>query len=426
MRFPAIRRLAKRILFSLLALICLFLIAVLGFAARCASVHTQLKPLSKPARQSPTVAEKIRDYARPEENTYLTYPEWYIVWSYQEKADFQEKHLPSQFPYFGAIQQCWGGYCCVYGMTRGRYPFNFGDHVMLAVIGTSFSLEYAIKGFYEKTVGKLSEWLSSHQAVEEDAYAYRVAREYADFVHIRPFYEFSFWKSFKGLWTQTSMWGPHAARKWERKVFLGLDYAVEAFYCWMIEKATHASYGMEPTDTYAWIENAPDGIFAPDSRVREIKVVGPHSFVVTLPRYQEFTTIASQLARRDVHFVEIAGNDEILLTAIAPRGWKYEQNLQGEFLFSTDILTLPDVRRIAVRSPVRSLHTVLNELADVALSLSTCTTIDPKKGHPPDCSRRRPRRPVGIDDHRLPHFTASQPHHLNKIYALPSSMGYLL
>ncbi len=369
MRLPAIRRLAKRILFSLLALICVFLIAVLCCAARCASVQKQLKPLSEPATQSRTVAAEIKDYARPEEDTYLTYPEWYIVWSYQEKADFQERHLPSGFTYFGAIQQYWSGYCCVYGLTRGRYPFNFGDHVMLAVIGTSFSLEYAIKGLYEKTVGNLSERLSSHEPVEEDAYAYRVAREYADFVHVRPFYEFSFWKEFKGLWRENSFWGPHAVRKWERKMFLGLDYAVEALYCWMIEKATHASYGIEPADTYAWIENAPNDIFAPDSRVREVKTVGPQSFVVILPRYQAFTTTASQLARRDVHFVEIAGNDEVLLTAIAPRDWKYEPNLHGEFLFSADILTVPGVRRIAVRSPVRSLHTILNELADRGIKL---------------------------------------------------------
>ncbi len=84
---------------------------------------------------------------------------------------------------------------------------------MLAVIGSSFSFEYAIKGAYEKTMGRLTEWLSSHEPVEEDRYASLVAKEYADFVHIRPFYEFSFWKRFKGLWTQTSLWGPHAARK---------------------------------------------------------------------------------------------------------------------------------------------------------------------------------------------------------------------
>ena len=56
------------------------------------------------------VTAGIADYARPEDETYLSYPEWYIVWSYQEKADFQEKNLPSGFPFFGAVRQYWGSY----------------------------------------------------------------------------------------------------------------------------------------------------------------------------------------------------------------------------------------------------------------------------------------------------------------------------
>jgi hypothetical protein len=369
MRFPAIRKLAKRILYSLLALLCLLLVVVLFFAAKCTGVRaSQIKPGSEAAGERRKITADIKDYARPEEDTYLTYPEWSIVWSYQEKADFQERHLPSGFPYFTSIKQYWSGYCCAYGITRGRYPFNFGDHLMLAVIGSSFSLEYAIKGAYEKTVGRLSEWLSSDEAVDEDRYAYRVAREYADFVHIRPFYEFSFWRRFKGLWRETSAWGPHPARKWERKAFLALDYGFEAFYCWIIERATHAVYGIEGADTYAWIENAPNELFSENSRIRRVKTAGPQSFVVIIPRYQEFTTIASRLAARNVHFVEIAGNDEILVTAIAQRAWTYSLS-EGEFLFSADIPTAPDFKRIAVRSPVRSLHTVLNDLANRGIKI---------------------------------------------------------
>src|ERR1051326_385793 len=130
------------------------------FTFHCKSVRNNPKVTTAAETARRKVTADIKDYARTEDSTYLTYPEWYIVWSYQEKADFQQKHLPSGFPYFAAIQQYWSGYCCVYGLTRGRYPFNFGDHVMLAVIGTSFSMEYLVKGAYEKSIGKLTEWLS--------------------------------------------------------------------------------------------------------------------------------------------------------------------------------------------------------------------------------------------------------------------------
>jgi hypothetical protein len=361
MRLTRLRKLGKRLLLSLIALLCVFLVAAVCFAAKCASTRAQWHPISRAAEER-RIAAGNKDYSRPEESTFLTYPEWYIVWSYQERADFQEKRLPTRFPFFGAIRQYWSGYCCAYGLTRGRYPVNIGDHVMLAVIGTSFSVEYAIRGLYENTIGRLTEWLSTHQPAEEDLYAYRVAREYADFVHVRPFYEFSFWKRFKGLWIETSLWGKHPIRKWERKAFLSLDYGIESIYCWMIEKATHASYGIEGSDTYAWIENVPHQVLSGNPRVRVVKAIGPDSFVVIIPRYQEFTTVASQLAACGVRFVEIAGNHEIFLTALVPRGW--DSTLKnGQFLFSADILTQPEVKRIALRSAVRSLHSVLNDLA---------------------------------------------------------------
>lgn len=358
-----LRRAARRILWWASALFLLFVVLGVVFVARCRTGGGPLKQASAAALERRKATADIKDYARPEVDTYLSYPEWYIVWSYQEKADYQETHLPTRYPFFGNIRQYWSGYCCVFGFTRGRYAPDWGAHVMLAVIGSSFSAEYAIKGIYEGTVGRFTEWLSGHETVEEDRYAYRVAREYADFVHIRPFYEFSFWKRFKGLWSQTRLWGPHPVRQWERKVFLSVDYSFEAFYCWLIEQMTHASYGYEPSDTYAWIENATEEIFGGGSHIRKVKQVGPGAFVVIIPRYQEFTTIASELAHRGVRFVEIAGNDEVLLSAIAPRGWSYDVG-EGEVLFTADILTRPDARRVVLRVPVAALSNVLNGLAE--------------------------------------------------------------
>jgi hypothetical protein len=349
-----IRRLAKRLALLLLAAVCLFLLAVAVFAVRCRSLETQLPPVRQ--------GSNPQTYSRPAEDTFFSYPEWYIVWSYQEKADFQEKHLQSGFPFFGAIAQYWSNYCCAYAATRGRYPFNFGDHIMLVVIGSSFSIEYAIRGVYENTIGRLTEWMSSYEPVEEDRYAYKVAREYADFVHIRPFYEFSFWKELKGLWRDTNLFGRHPLRKFERRVFLTLDYGIESFYCWLIEKGTHATYGIESAETYASIENASGETLTQFPRIRIVKLAGLQSFLVIIPRYQEFTTIASELAKRDVHFREIAGNDEILLSALVPQDWTYDLP-EGRFLFSNGILTQPATKRIAVWTPVASLHTVLNSLA---------------------------------------------------------------
>lgn len=355
-----LRRCVKR----LLALFVLLLIAIAVEAVsswRCDLQGQIHPPVAQPAERKAATSD-IKDYSRPEDDTYLSYPEWYIVWSYQEKADFQQSRLPSGFPYFRAVRQYWNSYCCISRLTRGKYPFNAGEQVMLVVIGTSFSAEYILKGIYENTIGRLSEWTSHHQPVDEDQYAYQVAREYADFVHIRPFYEFHFAHHVKGLWNETPLWGPHPLRKWERKAFLTVDYTLEAFYCWLIEKATHLSYGHEPADTYAWIDNADESIFRQLPRVKKVKQVGPKAFVVDIPRYQEFTSIASELSRRNVTFVEIAGNSQITLSVLAPPAWRYD-GPDARVLFSTPNLTHPEQARFVVGCDVPFLSSVLNTLA---------------------------------------------------------------
>jgi hypothetical protein len=366
MRLRSLRKAAKRFLYAVAALVILGAIAAGWFTVHCPARDSTPKVVSPGAKERQKLTADIKDYTRPEDDTYLTYAEWYIVWSYQEKADFQQRHLPSGFPYIASIKQYWAAYCSAFSLVRGRYPFNVGDHVMLVVIGSSFSAEYALKGLYENTVGRLTEWISSHDQAEEDLYAYRTARAYADFVHIRPFYEFSFWTRFKGLWAETKLWGPHPIRKWERKGFLSLDYALEAFYCWIIEAGTHATYGVEPADTFTWIENASDATFVQNPRVRKIKAVGPGAFIVAIPRYQEFTVVATELARQNVRFVEIAGNDEILLTAIAPRLWSGAVD-QGEVVFSAEIPTEPEYKRVGIKCPVGGLGSVLQALAGLGI-----------------------------------------------------------
>ncbi len=317
-------------------------------------------PVAQPEQRKAAVAG-IKDYSRPEDDAYLSYPEWYIVWSYQEKADFQEHQLPSGFPYFGAVRQYWKSYCCISRLTRGKYEFNAGEQVMLVVIGTSFSAEYILKGVYENTIGRLGEWTSGHQFTAEDQYAYKVAREYADFVHVRPFYEFHFARHVKGLWAENSVWGPHPIRKWERRIFLTIDYASEAFYCWLIEQATHATYGREPEDTYAWVENLDETLLPQIPHLKVVKRVDPQAYIVDIPRYQEFTGVASTLAQHGVRFVEIAGNSQIAVSVLAPQTWHYDGSVARK-VFSIPILTRPGWQRVVLTCGVPSLDQSLSAL----------------------------------------------------------------
>jgi hypothetical protein len=371
MREKLKRFLKRRVLPFFLICFGAFVLFVAAFTLKCAFVKPTVGPLPTITRPQgvavPDIGEKNR---RPVEDAYFSYPEWYIVWSYEERGQYLPKNLPSGFPYFASIGQYWKSYCFICGLTQSRHQFNFGDHLSSFVLGGSFALEYSIRGAYEQTIGRLSEWTSSHELVEEDAYAARVAREYADFVYIRPFYEFHFAHALKQLWKETPLWGKHPIRKCERKFILSVDYGIESVYAWVLEKASHLTYGVESDETYTWIENAPDCLSRKFPRMKIVAETARNACIVSIPRYQEFTDVAVKLAQRDVHFVQIAGDDEIMLTVVAPKNWNYDLPAKdGSLLFTEDFLTQPNVKRIALECPVSSLHSVLNNFVSRGIKI---------------------------------------------------------
>ena len=355
------RFLKRRVLPFCLICFGLIVLFITVFWLKCAFVKPTVAPLPTIVREQGTVVPDIgKKNLRPVEDSYFSYPEWYIVWSYEERAQYLPNNLPSGFPYFASIGQYWKSYCFICGLTQSRHQFNFGSHLSSFVLGGSFTLEYAIRGAYEQTIGRISERTSSHQLVEEDAYAARVAREYADFVCVRPFYEFHFAHALKQLWKETPLWGKHPIRKWERKFILSVDYGIEAIYAHAMLFASHVTYGTESDETYTGIENAPEALFRDFPRIKNVKQLGPQSFVVSIPRYQEFTDRAVELAMRDVHFVQVAGNDEIMVTVVVPSGWTYDLPAgDGTLLFTENVLTQPGVKRIVLECRVRALSSLL-------------------------------------------------------------------
>jgi len=354
-----VRRLTRGFLIGLGLL--LLLIAVEAVAGwRCPPQSEIPAPVPQPeARRAETAG--IKDYARRELATYQSLPEWYIVWAYQEKADFQKDNLPGEFPFFASVRQYWNIFCCVSRVAKGKYPSNNSEQFAQVVIGTSFSAEYVLKGLYEETIGRLSEWTSGHQFTEEDQYAAKVAQDYAQFVHVRPFYEFQFARRVKGLWTENHLWGSHLLRKWERRAFLTLDYTIEAFYCWIMEKATHVSYGYEPDRTYVWLEGVDESVVRDVAGVKVLKVAGAHELIADAPRYQAFTDAAIGLSAHGARFVEIAGNASITLSVLAPQSWPGEDRV-AQRLFALPILTRPGWQRVFLRCDVPLLDQALNQV----------------------------------------------------------------
>lgn len=330
--------------------------------SHCFSARSQPVERSDEVRR---VAAGIKGYFRSESATYLALPEWYIVSSADEYAAFVKSRAPSRFPYFAAVGQYWRYYKQACGATKRVYPFDAGYHLVLGVIGMSFSAENVIKGLYENTVGVVTENLGFYHT-DEDVFARKTAQEYAEFIHATPWYEFPFATKVKRLWTETPLWGPDLVRKWERRLALTAEYSVKAVYGRVIGLGTRTVHQPEDLVINARLDDAPERIFE-DTRIRRVKTLGPRSYIVTLPRHAAFTPVVTVLARQGVRFHDLAGNDEILLTVIAPR--ELDLRPAGGVVLSEDILTNPATRRIGVRVPVRTLHAVLTDLPARGASL---------------------------------------------------------
>jgi FAD/FMN-containing dehydrogenase len=257
------------------------------------------------------VLERQKNYLREEDQTYLTHPEWYIVYSGDEYAEWMRTKLPTDFPYILSIGQYWTGYHEMWKATHGKYPLNFGYHVMLVVIGTSYSVELTLKAIWDNTFGRFSGWTSGHALTDEDRYAATVYDDYEKFIHIYPWYEYRFSPRLAGLW-RLPLGGQHQIRRIERRWALSLEYGIKAVYASAITAATRAAYSPED-DSVQLVATGWSGGTPLDS---------VHS-LVTVPRYDKFRDLMLDVARHSPqsNLVEIAGDSTIVLTGVGPAAW---------------------------------------------------------------------------------------------------------
>lgn len=302
------------------------------------------------------------EHRRTEDQTYLTFPEWFLVFSPAEYADLLRAAQPaSAFPFFGHVGQFWGAYRQVIGATSGRYPFNGEYHTMIVVIGVSTTIEYAIKGAYETLVGRLTELVSNPNATPEDQLATQQAQAYVDFIRVRPWYEFDFVTPLRQLWTKTPLWGPQPLRKWERRYLLTSEWLVKAGYAALLEKATHSTFVVPSTTTAAVVEGLPDGIESGLPELQRLQHDGTQT-LVGMPRYQAFTDYAIALSRRGARFVEIAGNrGVILVSAVTPAAAPLPFGTR--VLIRQPIVTRNGLERRVLEVPVARLASVLSDYA---------------------------------------------------------------
>lgn len=299
------------------------------------------------------------EHVRGVEQTLLTYPEWFLVFSPYEYGEFIGASAPSRFPFYGHIGQFWESYKTVFDETRRRgLELNPGYHLMIMVIGASTTVEYAVKSAYETLVGRPAESLAG-RPTPEDRHAAGIAQDYVRFIRVEPWYLYDFDKALAGLWRDVPLTGPGMARKWERRFALTTEYLVKAGYARLIKLGTQTIYDAPLPVTAVVATPVPRA----DAALPELKVLSPApdgSALVTIPRYEAFMSYAQALAAQGVNFSEIAGNSSfILVSLLASDAW--EPASPAMPLLKQAILTRPGTQRVVLTVPVKDLAESLRQ-----------------------------------------------------------------
>jgi hypothetical protein len=299
---------------------------------------------------------------RPPDQTFLTYPEWFLVFSPAEQADYFNTRTSTTFPYMKHVDQMWGGYGVMYDQIKGNFPFNTGYHIMILVIAGSTTVEYGIKSFYETIIGRITDTNPNEEMTAEDKFNTDYEHSYVKFIEALPWYEYDFNHQLKSLWSNTSFSGPHLLRKLERRYYLTTELLVKSGYGSLIGLGTKSAYETASLQTAVVMDKLPTGLDT-TGFVHNVKVLSNGMVLANLPRYDEFNTAVSKLAKKDISFNEIAGNKgAIMLTVLTNK----PLNAAGNYkvLFTQPIITKPGLNRVALVTVVGNLSIIVKSLLE--------------------------------------------------------------
>ncbi|WFU38510.1 hypothetical protein QA640_29345 [Bradyrhizobium sp. CB82] len=354
-----------RIVLTLLALIA---VAILGPVAY---IEGTCQPASQPAAPAtaavtlPLIGEK--GYRRPLDNTYFTFPEWYIVYSFEDFGRFLDQSSESHFGYLRHILGFWRSFCTINRAVPAAAESRFDVKMMIYVIGISYSAEYAIKGLYENTIGRAFEWIRGQKLTPQDEYARAVLQDYAAFLYTIPWYKYPFSDTLNGL-TAISAPTPSTLRTWERDFALGTEYFIKIGYAAAIQKALDASDDDEPRDIMFVVAALPQDVLSAEPRITPVRTLSPDWQLVQAPRYKALSEILNRLLDGGHRLAEIAGNHEILITVIAPKATALDIPDTTE-LFSLDLDAKPGFRRAGLKARIDRLVEIKRELTTKGVSL---------------------------------------------------------
>ncbi len=295
------------------------------------------------------------EHHRDEGRTLLTYPEWHIVHAYDDYARVISEADPHDFGYLRAIGGFWSSLCAL-SKAAGDHGGAKGEIMQVVyTIGVSFTAEMLAKAAYEETIGRVASLVRGADRAPLDTLSAEQATRYARFLQQTPWYKWDFEADRAAL----SEAATPQFRDRERTLALGLEYGAKAAYAQVIDAAVAAVGADELT-----LRMIVTGLGESDlAQFQGVAVIGtrPEGIEIETPRYRELTGLLLEMATAGASFVEIAGNDDILFTALS-------EGAAGDSIHSFARQGYGDQRHL-ILVPVPELADRLRGLGDAGLTL---------------------------------------------------------
>ncbi|CAN7172658.1 hypothetical protein LJR220_000266 [Bradyrhizobium sp. LjRoot220] len=355
----------RRILAVIAILIAVSVLGPLAYIEGTCRPSTSASASPVPSVTLPAINEQ--GYQRKQNNTFFTFPEWYIVYSFEDFGRFLDHSSESHFNYLGHIFGFWRSFCTINQAVPPGGESLTEVKTMIYVIGISYSIEYAIKGLYENTIGRVFEWIRGEERTPQDLYARKVLQDYAAFLYTIPWYKFPFREKLDGLMAISAR-TESPLRTWERTFALGTEYYLKVGYAALLQKALDAGGDSEPRDIMFVVATLPPTVLAKEPRIKPIRALTPQWQLAQAPRYKDLTEILQSLLDQGFGFAEIAGNREILITVIAPDTAKLDVSGTTE-LFSLELDGKPGFRRAGLKAGINRLVDINRDLKSRGVSI---------------------------------------------------------
>lgn len=297
--------------------------------------------------------------SRKIEQTYLTLPEWYQVYSYNEFGEFLNNGgRQSDFPFLRSIKNFWSYYRLALKESEDE-KFNWGYNFVTWAIGTNLTAEYFIKSAYENTVGTITQFMSFGDTAV-DKFIASSWNNYAKRMYQTTWYHYPYFDDVKGIWRETALFDKNFIRNFERKVAFSISYLIKGTYAkiWLLTAVQKENQTLS-------IVYVMDKVALEEGKVKILKEIAENSYLIETERYAGFKDALLGLLARDVRFLEVQGHNIIVLSYLSNKVEEPFSNSEGvDILDRRKLFFEPGgyTHRVTLRTGVKNLSEVIDAI----------------------------------------------------------------